>query len=102
MLALCTDVLRAAGEPEAEIYAREQARGFARFAVGELSQHMEVTEPLAAIRVAHGSRVAEVTSSRFDRDALIEAVRGAARVARLVPETEGFAGFAASSGQNPC
>jgi PmbA protein len=96
LLALCREVLAAAGEAEVELYARVSERGCARFASGELGQHMELSEPLAVVRVAHGRRVAESVTSRLEPAALVEAVRGAARAARLVPEIEGFPGFAAA------
>ncbi|HEX3771196.1 MAG TPA: metallopeptidase TldD-related protein [Polyangiaceae bacterium] len=94
LLDVCRDVLAAAGEGEAEIYARVSERGCARFASGELGQHMELAEPMAAIRVAHGRRIAESVTSVLDRDALVAAVRATARAARLVPEIDGFPGFA--------
>jgi predicted Zn-dependent protease len=94
LLDLATDVLAAAGEPEAEVLIRSSRRGIARFAVGELGQHMALDEPHAAVRVAHGARVAETATSRLDRDSLIRAIAEAARAARVVPETEGFRGFA--------
>jgi predicted Zn-dependent protease len=94
LLALCQDALAAAGESEAEIYARAAERGCARFAVGELGQHMQLSEPYAVVRVAHGRRVAEAATSRLDREALVLAVRDAARAAKHVPEVEGFPGFA--------
>ncbi len=59
LLALCKDALAAAGEAEAEAFASDSARGFARFAVGDLGQHMDVVEPQVHARVAHGARVAE-------------------------------------------
>jgi predicted Zn-dependent protease len=91
---LCVDSLRAAGEGEVEVYATSRDRGFARFAVGELGQHMQLTEPLAIVRVAHGSRIAEASTTRLDQEAIVAAIHEAARAARLVPETAGFAGFA--------
>jgi PmbA protein len=94
LLALCKDALAEAGEAEAEICAVSRHRGFARFAVGELGQHMDIEEPLASVRVAHGARVAEAGTSRLDRASLVRALRDAAEAARLVPETEGFPGFA--------
>jgi PmbA protein len=94
LLALCERVLSGAGEGEAEIYARITERGCARFAGGELGQHMELSEPLAAIRVAHGRRIAEAVTSRVEEASLVDAVHRAARAARLVPEVEGFPGFA--------
>ncbi len=103
LLRLCQDVLATAGEGEAEIYARVAERGCARFASGELGQHMELSEPLAAVRVAHGRRVAETVTSRVERAALVAAVHATARAARLVPEVEGFPGFAggANAGGEP-
>jgi PmbA protein len=94
LLALCKDVLQEAGEPEVEIYLRVAERGCARFAGGELGQHMELSEPLAVVRVAQGLRVAEAMTSRLDRASLVKSVRDAARSARIVPEIEGFPGFA--------
>ncbi|HEY3821763.1 MAG TPA: metallopeptidase TldD-related protein [Polyangiaceae bacterium] len=93
LLALGQEVLRAAGETEAEVYLRTAERGCARFAIGELGQHMQLSEPQAVVRVAHGARVAETVTSRLDRDALVDAVRATGRAARLVPEVEGFPGF---------
>jgi predicted Zn-dependent protease len=94
LLALCRDALAEAGEGEAEVYARVAERGCARFAVGALGQHMELSEPHAVVRVAHGRRLAEAATSRLDREALVHAIRDAARAAKLVPEVEGFPGFA--------
>ncbi len=94
LLALCRDALAEAGESEAEICATSKQRGFARFAVGELGQHMDLDEPSAVVRVAHGSRVAEAGTTELDRASLVAAIRSASRAAELVPETEGFAGFA--------
>jgi PmbA protein len=93
-LSLCKEVLSEAGEAEAEIYLSYAERGCARFANGELGQHMQLSEPQAAVRVAHGRHVAEMVTSRLDREALVVAVHDAARAARLVPEVEGFPGFA--------
>ncbi|HEY8039494.1 MAG TPA: metallopeptidase TldD-related protein [Polyangiaceae bacterium] len=94
LLALCRDVLAAAGEAEVELYARVSERGCARFASGELGQHMQLAEPAAVVRVAHGERVAETVTSRLDREHLVEAVHRTAKAAHLVPEVEGFPGFA--------
>ena len=94
LLALCADVLRSAGEAEAEMHLRVARRGCARFAGGELGQHMELAEPLAAIRVARGTRVAETMTSVLDRASLVAAVHATAKAAAVVPEVEGFPGFA--------
>jgi predicted Zn-dependent protease len=94
LLGLCRDALAEAGEAEAELYARFAERGCARFAVSALGQHMQLSEPHAVVRVAQGKRVAEVATSRLDKESLVTAVREAARAAKLVPETEGFPGFA--------
>jgi PmbA protein len=93
LLSLARDVLAAAGEPEVELCLRMTDRGCARFAMGELGQHMELCEPQALVRVAHGEQVAEALTTRLDREALLEAVRRTAAAARLVPATEGFPGF---------
>jgi PmbA protein len=104
LLALCKDALRAAGEAEVEICARSRHRGVARVAIGELSQHMDLVEPQAIVRVAHGSRVAEVATSVLDRETLLACIADAARAARLVPKTEGFEGFSGDhpGGDEPC
>ncbi len=94
LLALCKDVLATAGVAEAEICAQANRRGVARFAHGELGQHMDLDDPEVLVRAAVGKRVAEVTTSRLDREGLVAAVRDAERAARLVPETDAFPGFA--------
>jgi predicted Zn-dependent protease len=94
LLALCRDSLRAAGEPDVELHARDAERGCARFSIGELGQHMQLAEPRVTVRVAHGRRVVEASTSRLDRDAVVRAIGEAARAARHVPEVEGFPGFA--------
>ncbi len=94
LLTLAREALREAGEAEAEVLVRAKERGFARVAVGELGQHMELVEPQAVVRVAHGKRIAEATTSGLDRASLVAALVDAARSARLVPETPDFAGFA--------
>jgi predicted Zn-dependent protease len=93
LLALCTDALKAAGEPEAEAYATSKKRGFARFAIGSLGQHMEIDEPACVVRVAHGKRVAEASTSRMDQASIVAAIHEAAESARFAPETEAFPGF---------
>lgn len=94
LLALGESALAEAGEAEVEISLRTSYRGIARFAVGELGQHMILDEPYAAVRVAKGARVAEAGTSRLDRDGLAGAIAEAAKAARVVPETLGFMGFA--------
>lgn len=103
LLSLCRDVLAEAGEGEAEIYLRVAERGCARFASGELGQHMELSEPVAVVRVARGRQVAETVTSRLERPSLVLAVRSTALAARLVPEVDGFPGFAgdADAGNPP-
>jgi predicted Zn-dependent protease len=93
LLALVKEALAAAGEAEAEAFASFSRRGFARFAMGELGQHLELEEPWAVVRVAHGARVAEAATTMLTKDALVGALRDAGRAAKLVPETEGFPGF---------
>ena len=93
LLALCKDALQEAGEAEVEVCARQKARGFARFAVGELGQHMDIEDPLVVVRVAHGRRLAEGGTMRLEKSAIVRAIRDASAAARFVPETEGFPGF---------
>jgi PmbA protein len=104
LLALCKDVLAEAGEAEAELFVRTTERGCARFAGGELGQHMQLTDPQAVVRVAHGSRVAQALTTRLDRASLVAMVRTAAEAARLVPPIDAFPGFAGSdepTGESP-
>jgi PmbA protein len=103
LLSLALDVLAAAGEPEVELSLRLTDRGCARFAMGELGQHMDLVEPQALVRVAHGEHVAESLGTRLDREALVEAIRRTAAAARLVPAIEGFPGFTgADEPTGPC
>jgi predicted Zn-dependent protease len=62
--------------------------------MGELGQHMELVEPQVVVRVASGARVAEAGTSMLTREAIARAIESAARASKLVPETEGFPGFA--------
>jgi PmbA protein len=97
LLALCNDALRAAGEEEAEIFLQWQSRGVARFSMGELREHMDLTETDAAVRVARGRRVAETATTSFEHGDLVAAIRQAAATAPVLPETDGFEGFAGAS-----
>jgi predicted Zn-dependent protease len=94
LLAIAEDALARAGEAEAEVYARASLRGFARFAVGELGSHMDLSDESVVVRVANGARVAQAVTSRLDARAIADAIGRAAKAARFVPETEGFPGFA--------
>ena len=94
LLALCKDALARAGEAHAEVYATHRRRGCARFAVGELGQHMDLEEPSAVVRVASGARVAEAQTTQLDVASIAGAIARAAKAAPLLPETEGFPGFA--------
>jgi predicted Zn-dependent protease len=96
LLALCKEALARAGEPEAELYARFRDRGAARFASGELGQHMHIEEPSVVARVAHGERVASIATNALSVGALVEAIARASGSAKLVPPTPGFSGFAAN------
>lgn len=90
---LLQDALTRAGVGNAEAYASFARRGYARFAVGDLGQHMLLEEPAAVVRVARGNRVAEV-SADLDVDSVVAALQRAAQVAQQVPEDETFPGFA--------
>jgi predicted Zn-dependent protease len=102
LLALCKDSLARAGAAHAEAWATHRARGCARFAGGELGQHMQLEEPLCVVRVAIGSRVAEAQTSRLEVSAIAEAIARAAKAAPLLPETEGFPGFAPAGDPATC
>jgi len=94
LVEICKTALHAAGEPEADVFARARNRGVARFAIGTLGQHMDLEESEVVVRVARGKRVAEAKTSSVDPKAITEALRLAACVAAVSPETEGFVGFA--------
>lgn len=98
LLDLCKSALAKAGVSDVELCARWARRGCARFSVGDLAQHMETDEPNLIARVAKGKRLAEAQTSVLDLDAIVSAIRDAEKRAPLVPETEGFPGFA---GQGP-
>jgi predicted Zn-dependent protease len=98
LLALAKDALARAGEPHAEVFVSQRQRGCARFACGELSQHMDLTEPFAVVRVASGGRLAEAQTTRLEPVAIADAIARAAKAAPLLPETEGFPGFAPMDG----
>ena len=74
LAALARAALAKAGEAEAEVVLRRTRRGFARFAMGELGQHMELSEPLAQVRVARGLRVAQTTTNTLEEAALVRAI----------------------------
>lgn len=96
LLDLARGALRAAGEAEAEVVVRGIRRGFARFAMGDLGQHMELDEPQALVRVAGGpkrAQVAQAATNLLDEASLVRAIHQAARASRAVPETAGFTGF---------
>jgi predicted Zn-dependent protease len=93
LLALCKEAL-AGSAHDAEIFAQSSARGFARFAIGELGQHMQVEEPQAIVRVARGEQVAEARATDLSVPALRACIEKAAAAARVVPAIEGFPGFA--------
>jgi PmbA protein len=93
--------LEQAGEPEAEVYARFTRRGFARFAVGELGQHMLIDEPRVVVRVARQQRVAEASTSSLERDAIVTAIRQAAHMAPELPPDPNFPGFAKAAEPAP-
>jgi predicted Zn-dependent protease len=90
---LLATALARAGEPDAEAWATLADRGFARFSRGELSQHMQLSEPRAVVRVAKGRRVAEVIATTVDEAGVVTAVQDAARMALSIPEDESFPGF---------
>ncbi|MCC6667496.1 MAG: TldD/PmbA family protein [Polyangiaceae bacterium] len=101
LASMLTAALAAAGEPEAEVYATFAKRGFARFAVGELGQHMQLEDPSVVVRVARDRRVAEASCTVLGEQAIADAIRTAARTAPSVPRDEGFPGFAGPDEPNP-
>jgi hypothetical protein len=102
LLGLARDAMTAAGEAEVEVSVKSAKRGFARFAMGDLGQHMELSEPQVLVRVAGGpgrNRIAQTATNRLDVASIATAIREAAKAAVAVPETAGFAGF--TSGDEP-
>jgi predicted Zn-dependent protease len=92
LLALCKEALSGSAH-DAEIFAQSSLRGFARFAMVELGQHMQVEEPHAIVRVARGEQVAEASTSDLRVPSLRACIEKAAAAARNVPRIEGFPGF---------
>jgi PmbA protein len=96
LLALAREALEAFGEAEAEVVIRRTHRGFARFAMGELGQHMDLEESQVLVRVAGGTghqQVAEASTNRLDRAAIVTALERAREASQAVPASEGFTGF---------
>ena len=86
----------------AEVYLTHTHKGMARFAVGEVGQHMSIDEPEAQVRVAIGARVGEASTSDLTPQGVALAVRNAAQLAELSPPRDPFAGFAhAGDGGDP-
>jgi predicted Zn-dependent protease len=98
---LLRSALAEAGEPEAEAYARETKRGFARFAMGELGQHMQIEEPRVVVRVARHRRLAEASTSCLEPSSIVAAIRQAAAMAPEIPEDASFPGFAGADEPEP-
>lgn len=98
LLALCKEALARSGVAEAEVFARWAARGCARFSIGDLSQHMELVEQTAVVRVAVGARVAEAQTSVLEVSAVEAAIASASKAATVVPETPHFPGFSSGDG----
>lgn len=97
LLGLARDAMAAAGIDEVEVSLKTTRRGFARFAMGDLGQHMELSEPQVLVRVAGGSersRVALASTNRLDVASIVGAIHQASTASVAVPPTEGFAGFA--------
>jgi PmbA protein len=101
LASLLESALARVGEPEADVFARAASRGYARFAVGELGQHMHIEEPRAFVRVARGKRVAEVSTTSLDESGLVQALERAALLAPQVPEDPSFPGFAGMEQPEP-
>jgi predicted Zn-dependent protease len=94
LTALLRAALHRVGEAEADIYVRSARRGFARFSVGRLDQHMQIEEPSALVRVARGRSVAEVSTTDLSEESLVASLEAAARLAPRIPEDPHFPGFA--------
>ena len=78
LLALARNALHTAGHAEAEVVLRSSRRGFARFAMNELGQHMELREPQVLVRVAGGPRrlsIVEASENRLEESAIVRAIR---------------------------
>ena len=102
LLQLARDAMAAAGVADVEVSLKRVRRGFARFAMGDLGQHMELSEAQVLVRVAGGterSRVALASTNRLDVASIVDAIHDASRASSAVPPTEGFTGFA--SGDEP-
>lgn len=101
LLSLGREVLARAGEAEVELHLSHSTRGMARFAVGEVGQHVAIDEPEALVRVAIGARVGEAATSDLSPGALLTAVRDAAELARVSPPRDPFPGFAGEGDVEP-
>lgn len=101
LLASCKDALAGFGEANAELFVRTRRRGAARFALGELGQHMAFHETEVAARVAYGKRVAESSGDAVSRAELLDLLARTAALAKRAPEVDGFTGFADAGPETP-
>jgi PmbA protein len=94
LLTIGRDAIAAAGRPDAEIYLVHSHKGMARFAIGEVGQHVSIDEPEAQVRVALGAQVGEAATSDLTPGGIAEALRAAAEIAQHSPPRDPFPGFA--------
>jgi len=99
LLEQCRDALRLSGEADADVHASVVRRGCARFAIGELSQHMGLEDVVARVRVAKGRRVAEVATT--DIGALRATIAACSGLAAKAPEIDGWDGVAPAGDPTP-
>jgi PmbA protein len=93
------EALSRAGLPEADLRLVHRRRGIARFGRSVLDQHLELDEPMARVRVAHGGRVGMVSVTTHEVDQLVEALHTADAIAAYAPEDPYFPGFLAGPGE---
>jgi len=94
LLAIGREAIALAGRPDAEVYLVHSHKGMARFAIGEVGQHVSIEDPEAQVRVARGSRVGEAATSDVTPQGIARALADAAEIAELSPPRDPFAGFA--------
>ncbi len=93
-LGICEAGISASGADAAEAVLMSEADSLTRFANSEIHQNTTVDDATLFVRVVLGTREGWASANQITRDAVQEAARRAAEMARVQPETPDFPGLA--------
>lgn len=79
-------VLTASDADDTFVSLRDDDSTTLRFANNQVVQHVAVRSPNVSVRVAYGQKVGSASTNRLDDASLVELVRKAERIAKVVPE----------------